>query len=145
MDHPEAKILRPVLLKILCILTFVGSGFSLFSYVLLFFYSDLFMEVASSDQFTFFRTEEERNMIIEIFALPRVYFFLHIVLYASSVFGAYLMWKLRKTGFHFYAIAQISLIIVYKAFMPSAPFPYLPLVVTIIFILLYFRNLKYMS
>ena len=70
MDHPEAKILRPELLKILCILTFVGSGFSLFSYVLLFFYSDLFMEIASSDQFTFFRTEEERNMIIEIFALP---------------------------------------------------------------------------
>ncbi len=54
MDHPESKIARPELLKILCILTFVGSGFSLLSYVLLFFYSDLFMEVASSDQFDFF-------------------------------------------------------------------------------------------
>ncbi len=145
MDQPEDKILRPELLKVLCILTFVGSGFSLLSYVLLFFYSDLFMEVASNEQFTFFRTEEERNMIIEIFALPKIYFFLHIVFYASSVFGAYLMWKLRKTGFHFYAIAQISLIIIYKAFIPTAPFPYLPLFITIIFVLLYFRNLKYMS
>ena len=145
MDQPEDKIILPELLKVLCILTFVGSGFSLLSYVLLFFYSDLFMEVASSDQFDFFRNEEERNMIIEIFALPKIYFFLHVVLYASSLFGAYLMWKLRKMGFHFYAVAQISLIIVYKTFIPSAPVPYLALVVTIIFVLLYFRNLKYMS
>lgn len=145
MDQSTIRIERPELLKILCILTFVGSGFSLLSYALLSFYSEVFVEIASSDHFGFFRSDEERQMIIEIFSLPKIYFLLHVLLYAVSLLGAYKMWTLKKIGFHFYAVSQISLLIIYKAFMPAAPFPIFALAVTVIFILLYFRNLKYMS
>jgi hypothetical protein len=145
MDQSTGNMERPELLKILCILTFIGSGFSFLSYLLLAFYNELFLEIASSDQFGFFRSDEEKGMIIEIFSLPKIYFLLHSLFYALSLFGAYKMWTLKKAGFHFYAISQISLIIVYKAYIPSAPFPFFALAVTVIFILLYFRNLKYMS
>jgi hypothetical protein len=105
----------------------------------------MFLEIALNDQFGFFRSDEEKAMIIEIFSLPKNYFLLHTLFYAISLFGAYKMWTLKKAGFHFYAISQISLLIVYKAYIPTAPFPLFALAVTVIFILLYFRNLKYMS
>lgn len=145
MDQPSEKAKRPEVLKVLCILTFVGSGLSGFSYAFLSLFQDAVFEIASSDQFGFFRNDDEKNLVLSILSLPAIFNILHVILYASSVFGAYLMWNLRKIGFHFYAISQISLLIVYKAFIPSAPFPFFPLAVTVIFILLYFQNLKHMN
>lgn len=135
---------RPELLKVLCILTFIGSGISLFSYTVLALFLDFFRSIASQEAFTFLQSEEEKNMLIMMLSLPSIYFIIHAILYALSIFGAYLMWNLRKTGFHFYAIAQILLLIVYKAFIPDSPFPYFPITLTIIFILLYYRNLQFM-
>ena len=144
MDLPEEKIIRPELLKVLCILTFIGSGISFFSYFVLVFTLDFFRTIETGEMFGFFQSEEEQNMLSMIFSLPKIYFIIHSVLYAASLYGAYLMWNLRKTGFHFYAIAQISLLIVYKAFIPEVPFPFIPLIITVVFILLYYSNLRFM-
>jgi len=144
MDQTEEKIQRPKTLQILCILTFIGSGLSMLSYLILAFALDAFKEVVQSDNFNFLKSAEDQALIEMIFNLPRIYFVIHFIFYAASFVGAYLMWNLRKPGFHIYAIAQISLLIIYKVFIPSAPFPVFPLMVTVFFILLYFGNLKFM-
>lgn len=135
---------RPELLKILCILTFIGSGISLFSYSVLIFTLDIFRSFETIDMFGLFKSEEEQDMLTLILHLPRIYFILHALLYAFSLFGAYLMWNLKKLGFHFYSVSQILLLIVYKTFIPDAPFPIIPLSFTAIFIILYYSNLRFM-
>lgn len=144
MVQNEEENKRPELLKILCILTFIGSGLSLFSYTILAIFIDFFRTVSTQEAFTFLQTEEEKAMLVSMLSLPKIYFILHAVLFALSLYGAYLMWNMRKIGFHFYAIAQIILLIIYKVFIPSAPFPYMPIMLTVIFILLYYRNLQFM-
>jgi hypothetical protein len=144
MDQNEEKIQRPKTLQILCILTFIGSGLSMLSYLIFAFALDVFKEVVQNNNFSFIKSAEDQALIELIFNLPRIYFVIHFIFYAASLIGAYLMWNLRKIGFHIYTIAQISLLIIYKIFVPSAPFPVFPLMVTVFFILLYFGNLKFM-
>ena len=55
------------------------------------------------------------------------------------------MWNLKKIGFHFYTIAQILLIIVSRVYMPQLPFPLFEIMISLVFITFYARNLKLMS
>jgi hypothetical protein len=43
-----------------------------------------------------------------------------------------------------YAIAQILILIVQQVYLPSLPFPLIPFLLTLTFILLYYRNLSLM-
>jgi hypothetical protein len=82
---------------------------------------------------------------IEVFLNVRpAFFFFQALLFSFSVLGVYLMWKLNKTGFHMYAIAQILILIVQQVYLPSLPFPLIPFLLTLTFILLYYRNLSLM-
>jgi len=74
-----------------------------------------------------------------------VFFLASGLLYIGSLTGALLMWKLRKTGFHTYTIAQILLLIapVYFLKLPSPSI--LDLVLSGLFIILYSTQLKSMN
>lgn len=145
MEHPEENITRPKSLQLLCILTFIGSGLSAFSYLIFSVALDTVKDVVQINDLTFLNSADDKRMIAMILSLPRYYFVLHFVLYIASVFGAVLMWNMRKTGFHLYAIAQIILLIIYRIFLPNAQFPVFPLIVTIFFILLYASHVRYMK
>ena len=144
MDQPEGKIERPKSLQLLCILTFIGSGLSAFSYFIFSVALDKVREVVQLNEMTFLNSADEKKIIATMLGMPRYYFVIHFTLYAASLFGAYLMWNLRKVGFHMYAISQIFLLIIYNIFLPNAQFPIFPLIVTLFFILLYAGHLRFM-
>ncbi|MCK4360899.1 MAG: hypothetical protein KAV70_04065 [Bacteroidales bacterium] len=129
---------RPEFLSVLCILTFIGSGLAAFSNLIISLNYDSFIEIAQSEELTF--------PGIDLFLSLKVDFFIiSFIFYSVSLFGAIQMWKLKKIGFHIYTVAQIILLIIPSIFAPSLEFPFLGLLITVLFIVLYAKNLKYMS
>ena len=144
-QQQENNTQRPVLLTVLCILTFIGSGLSSFANLLLFFYYDPIKGVFESGELDFMEGTVEMESFKILLNITPHFFLFRGLLYFVSLFGAVLMWKLNKTGFHFYAIAQILLLILFEFYVPGLPFPVIPLLITIIFILLYYRNIRFMK
>jgi hypothetical protein len=134
---------RPELLTILCTLTFIGSGISMLANGILFLVFDQVREVFNQQEsYSFLGSEIDFSFLAGI----STWFFLAMGLtQALSFTGVYEMFKLRKRGFHLYAMAQIMLLIIPKLFIPSLPFPLFELMISTIFILLYYKNLHYMS
>ena len=141
-EQPSTKFPRPEMLKILCILTFIGSGLSMFSNVVLFSVIDQIKETFSDNPvYTVLGTE----LNLSIFLHVNPWFFMtQAVLYSLSLSGAWQMWKLNKKGFHLYSIAQIVLLIVPKIFISDMPFPAMDLLLTGSFIYFYYLNVKFM-
>ncbi len=131
---------RPLLLTILCVLSFAGSGIgatgSFFTY---FFYDTIMEAIASGEQLS-------GSMNLEMLtAISRTYFILTGMLMALSFTGVYHMWHLRRSGFHIYAIAQIMMLIIASVYVhkPLGLSPMPDLLLATVFILLYlrFRNI----
>jgi len=131
---------RPQQLSLLCILSFIGGGASILSNLIL--YSsfdqikDFFKDGATQ---IILGTEIDMSFIITI---NPDFFIWQIILFSLSVYGAFLMWNMKMYGFHIYSVSQILLLIIPEIYVPSMPFPFLEISITIVFILLYFKNLK---
>lgn len=137
---------RPELLKVLCILSFVGSGMSLLSYGVLYLTHDLWKEAFQQGVFDFVLKDEEQIETFELLVgLPASYFLLQTLLFSASFFGVYKMWKLKKVGFHIYTISQILLLISLQLFISNAPFPWFPAMLTASFVFFYYRHLNLMT
>ncbi len=136
----ETNQKRPVLLTILCILTFIGSGLNLIASFLITIFYNTFQSVAGDLSKTF--DLPAMDMILN--AKP-VFFLVSSFIYAFSALGAIELWKLRKRGFHLYSISQLLLIMMpmyfFKLSVPSIP----DVIFSGIFIILYSVNLKHMS
>lgn len=134
---------RPELLTILCILTFIGSGSSLIANGFLFLMFDQVKEIIGQQEvLSFLGSEIDLSFLLDI---KPVFFLLQASLYFLSVVGAYQMFQLRKVGFHIYAVAQILLLIVPKVFIPALPFPFFELMISTVFVFLYYKNLSFLS
>jgi len=141
-EQPKTKFPRPELLKLLCILTFIGSGLSMLSNVALFSMIGQIREMFAEDpNYTVFGVE--MNMSIFLNVNPW-FFMVQAVLYSLSFSGALQMWKLNKVGLHIYSIAQILLLIVPKLFISDMPFPAMDLILSGSFVYFYYLNLKFM-
>jgi len=136
---------RPPMLTLLCIFTFAGSGLSAFANLILYLYYDLIKQIFEAGQFALTESGLEMESLKMVMNVSPGFFLFQGILYLFSLIGAIMMWKLNKIGFHFYALAQIILLIIYEFYLPGAPFPIIPLLFSIIFILLYYRNLKFMQ
>jgi hypothetical protein len=136
----EPRITRSTLLTVLCILTFIGSGLNIISGLAIGTFFNDFVKVASDLAGTYKLPGME--MITE--GSPR-FFFVSALFCAGSVAGAYMMWGLKKAGFHVYAISQILLLIAPMYFY-QLPGPSLPdIIFTGLFIILYSVNLRIMT
>jgi hypothetical protein len=142
--NTEEKLLRPELLKVLCILSFIGGGYSLLSNGFMFLLFDEWAKAYDEGLFDVFDGQFEMTAIQVFLNVDKQFYLFQTLLYSLSVYGVYLMWKLKKIGFHTYSIAQILVLIVQKIFIPSLPFPVIPLLLTLTFIILYFKNLPKM-
>lgn len=131
---------RPALLTTLCILTFIGSGMNLFSSLTIAGFFDTFMEIATD-------LANKYNLPgMDFMAMTTPGFFLTTALfYASSIAGAILMMKLRKTGFHLYTVSQILLIITPMYFLKLPGPGIAELFFAGLFVFLYSLNLKVMQ
>jgi hypothetical protein len=137
---PETNPKRPVLLTILCILTFVGGGLNLVSSFLICLFYNAFQAIAGDISKSF----DLPSMDMILNAKP-AFFLVSSFFYAFSVFGAFEMWKLRKRGFHLYTISQILLVMMPMYFFGLSVPSYPDIIFSGIFILLYSVNLKHMS
>jgi len=134
-------VTRPKLLTILCILTLINGGLTIIGGV----FTGIFFDqsVAVAHQFAkMFNYPLLEEMIRE--GGPS-FFFVNSLLYAVSVTGAVLMWKLKKNGFHVYTIAQILLILAPMYFFHLPGPSVFDILFSGTFILLYSTQLKIMT
>ena len=140
MEQPTE---RPRLLAVICILTFIGGGMTLFSNTMIFAFFDQFKTVfASQGGLEFLGNKIDLSTLLDI---SPVFYLLQAVVSALSLAGAIMMWNLRKTGFHLYAVAQIVMLIIPKLFLPALPFPVFELSVSALFVYLYYKHLPLMK
>ncbi len=131
---------RPVLLTVLCILTFAGSGMNMLSNLLVFVFYSTFQTVGENILKTI-----DLPGVEDILNAQPIFFVSSVAAYAVSIFGAFQMWQLRKRGFHIYLISQILLVIIPMYFFKLASPLLADIILSGIFIILYGSNLKHMS
>jgi hypothetical protein len=130
---------RPLLLTVLCILTFIGSGLNIFSSLFIGIFFEQFVSVA-------LEIAEKFNLpgVESITQAPRLFFFSSALFYIGSLAGAVFMWNMRKIGFHIYTVSQILLIIAPMYFMKLPGPSLLEVILSALFIILYSIHLRLM-
>lgn len=128
-----------ILLKILCVITFVGSGLGFISYGIIGLIHDLF-----SSNLSLIPDEQNRELIGMLLSAGRMFFFLNALLYVASLAGAILLWRMKKMGFHLYTASQLLLLILPMAYIKQFPMPGANIFLTILFIWGYSGFLKFM-
>ena len=130
----------PVLLRILCVITFTGSGLGFLSYGIIGLIHDFF-----NSNLSLIPDEQNRELIEMMLSAGRTFFFLNAALYAVSFAGAVLLWRLKKIGFHLYTASQLLLLILPLAYIKGFPMPGANIFLTILFIWGYSGFLKFMK
>ena len=124
---------RPTFLTVLCILTFIGSGFRTLIFLILL--------VAAGAISSWLGSIPGMG---DMGGLGSGYLVIVLVLALASVYGAIMMWQLKKMGFYLYSGANVIALIV-PIFMASSEFSVWGLVFTALFIILYGLNLKHLK
>jgi hypothetical protein len=157
MQETENKF--PVLLKVLLIISFIGSSFSMFSGLQdalstpslesIDSFKNIFENVKDDSPETQQMIQDSyiymENINLEIVNYGATTF----MLYAISLIGIYLMYRLRKAGFLVYSGAQVLILGLpilfggYNGFSLGITFIFT--FVTMTFIILYASQLKYME
>ena len=88
--------------------------------------------------------ETVMNEAITILQAGWGFYLISFTLGLGSLTGAILMWKLKKIGFHFYALSNIGLLFV-PMLMFGMAISWAGIFLTASFILLYATNLKFMK
>lgn len=128
---------RPSWLTFLCVLSFIGSGLTGFSFLLIYLSYDEALPMIL----------EFSSIIpgVEIFATAgRGFFITGFILYFLSFFGVSLIWHMRKAGFHFYAASQIMALFLPVVYIRDFPFQFMEAILIALFIFFYSRFLKLM-
>ena len=125
---------RTVLLNALCILTFIGStaGF------IVYFLASLFFEKASEIIIKYSNWHS-------VEAISPFYFTLFMALSAISLVGAIRMWKLHRDGFFIYSISQLILLFLPVFWIGWTSFSDTGVIFTIVFVVGYALNFKYLK
>ncbi|MDD3280255.1 MAG: hypothetical protein PHC83_01630 [Bacteroidales bacterium] len=145
-EPDNTKNKRPAFLTTLCILTFIGSGFSLLSQIFSYAYYDKIPDMMINMAGIIGGQYGKMYLdLAETFSsMPPYYFLLLAVVYFLSITGATLMILLRKIGFHIYTISQL-LVIGLPLLILHAPFNIGNLLLALAFVLFYARYLKIMK
>lgn len=111
LEEEEKKGI-PTFLKVLCILTFVGAGFgiigALYSMAMHEFTMNLMEKsVASSEGNPFMPKGFNATYLETLQKWGMVSYILNFVASLLCLFGAIMMWKLKKSGFYIYILGQI--------------------------------------
>ena len=133
---------RPVFLKVLCILSWIGSGIQIFVSTL---YSLFINESVKQEMYNLLPNQEMIDMYKDIFNLMDKTSIWYLILYLGNVAFVYMIWNFKKMGFYGYCLIQVLILLVpysvnpfeFNQLLISAIFP-------IIFIVLYGVNLKHL-
>jgi len=102
MENPFSveKTVRPTFLTVLCILTFIGSGWGLIN--------NLFQLVMFTPERLVAQIQQITNMAGAETQPSWVSSIMSSSLEVISLIGAFMMYKLKRNGFYLYTIAQIG-------------------------------------
>lgn len=154
IESRQARRKRPALLLVLCILTFIGSGFNVLGNLFSLFIShavDSAVQIAGEDYL-----EGSKSILfgsaLEVLRATaehaREIVATKLILGLISLLGAILMFHLRRSGFYAYTAAQILMLFVLPYFMGFSAWALNSMAgsafVSLIFIILYAVNLKSM-
>ncbi|MEG0796794.1 MAG: hypothetical protein RR397_09885 [Odoribacter sp.] len=166
MENPfeEKKVQRPTLLIVLCVLTFIGSGWSVLSNLFSMFTAGLMNSNMQMEQYSNMAGQMEDggvtsflsgilNSSMEVLQVTIAHAneiaVMGIVLSVISLLGAVMMFQLKRLGFYLYTASQILALFILPYF---AGFSIAVLIgmlssglFAILFIILYAVNLKYMN
>tara|TARA_B100001564_G_scaffold194414_1_gene163378 strand:+ start:249 stop:716 length:468 start_codon:yes stop_codon:yes gene_type:complete len=131
---------RPVLLKVLCILSWLGSGIQIFSSTL---YSSFINETVKQEFLALLPNKEVVDMYEKLFILLDSTSIWYVILYLINIAVVHMMWNFKLNGYFGYIFTQILILLVPFTVNPfsisqlavSSIFP-------IIFIFLYGLNMK---
>jgi hypothetical protein len=139
---PEESAPRLTFFRILCIATFLGSGWGFISSLFCGIFFDSIEPAVQSSPFSM--PSEIIAMVPLLIAAGRWFFISTAVFSGISLYGAIQMWNLKRPGFHLYAISQIMLLIVPMLFMHGSIEMIPQAMISGIFIFAYASNLRYM-
>ena len=157
METTEQKT-RPTGMTILLVLSFINACWNILRSVILYFTTPRMAEMyengeldkmmepfsAMGEEFT-----KAMNDSMHIFTqINPNYYLILLVLFIASLIGVLKMFKGDKRGFHIYSIAQICMLIDHSVFVYplQKPSPFTSdLIITILFILLYYLYFKRMQ
>ena len=103
------------LFHILLVLTLIWAGLSSLSYLMMALLLPQMESIYS--QSPTLLPEEFTVMVQRLFEVPRTYYAGAGLLYLLEVVGAAVMWRLRWTGFHCYALARLLLLLLPALFL----------------------------
>ena len=131
---------RPTFLTVLCILTFIGSGISLFMNLIVTATYEMIPDMLEEMR-TYF--EQAGTDIEDAQLLPKSSYIITTLLRALAIVGAAFMMGMRKLGFHIYTGAQVLLLLV-PVLIAHQEMNYLQLFIAVCFVSLYATFLKKM-
>ena len=139
----EPQKRRPTFLTVLCVLTFIGSGFSLLSNAMWIFMAKY---MASMQMPGPFQNEQMQEMINTMSNTASWKYGILALLYLISLLGAVFMLYLKKLGFHLSTAAQVLLLFLPSLLIFNQVKPdIVSLLFTVLFVVLYGINYKYMT
>lgn len=130
---------RPPSLTLLCIMSFIGSGVSIISSVVVALAFDILPDIAQQSPLP-----QAEEMVEFVRMGGRLFFVLMSIWNILSFIGVWFMWNLRKTGFHFYTLAQLFMLITPLFLFTNYQLPLSNLLLTGTFILAYGLNMRFM-
>lgn len=159
----QGGLQRPTFLTVLCILTFIGSGWGMLSNLFSLFlanlqdsfqieqYSTVVGEIGSDGMNVlgadFLHSSLETMRLSLVYA--REINIMQLVLGLISLLGAILMFQLRRFGFYLYTAAQILMLFVLPYFVGFSGIVWIGFIgsafISVAFIAMYAVNVKYMT
>ena len=124
---------RPTFLTVLCILSFIGSGLSSLMFLIAVIAAGVIMDFLTG-----------LPGMADLSAGGSGFFIVSFLMAVGSLFGAILMWNLKKIGFYLYSACNIFAIFVPLIFAAGG-IGWFGLVITVVFIVLYGLNFKHME
>ena len=148
VEAPKPK--KPFWLIFLCIFSFVYLGDEFLTNFLGFLFHGVLKDFLESgmledmmEQYSFYGDEVTtafEDLIIQIVSIDRISYLLESIFCVGAFIGALNMLKLRKNGFHLYAISQILILTVEVLYVTkvTSVIPWFDIILTAAFIGIFF-------
>lgn len=162
-EEKQNSPVRPTFLLVICILTFIGSGWSVLSNLFSLFtagmmdgslqmeqYSNMMENIEGSASSSFLTgfLNSSMEVLQATAAHAREIAVMQLVLSVISLLGAIMMLQLRRFGFYLYTAVQILALFVLPYFAGFSTLVVIGMLwsafISLIFIILYAVNLRYM-
>ena len=145
-DQENPQPVRPFGLSFICVLSFINAVWQFIINFISFSSFNMMKTVTTDENYAeLFENmgvdaDQMETAMAAFFAPGKFYYLFTALLYIGSFFGVLYMWRMQKKGFHYYAIAQILILIVAALmyFGATGTSPWSSVIFTAVFIGLYF-------